>query len=259
MDIGSVLAVVLLDIAEALVEFPGGFLERAFGVDIQLAGNVYQGEQHVAQFFLYRGGILGSQGGLKLVLFLPQLVQHGFDGGPVETHRGGLFLAALSLNEGGQGAGDAFQNADPVGLFRFLDALPVEFDGFGITHIGVAKHMGMAADQLGGNPGEDFADVELIFFLGDPGLKHDVQQQVAQFFAERLGIVVLNGFHRLIQFFDKVWHQALGGLFSVPGAAGNGIPQSGEDIHQFLKFFHKPTSGASCRGRVCRVAFTAAK
>ena len=55
-------------------------------------------------------------------------------------------------------------------------------------------------------------------FLGNSGLKHHLQQQIAQFIADVLQIAALDGVGCLIGFLDSVGCDRFKGLFDVPRA-----------------------------------------
>ena len=50
----------------------------------------------------------------------------------------------------------------------------------------VAKDMRMAADHLGGDGLDHIAEVEQAGFLGHAGMKHDLEQKIAQFVGQGL-------------------------------------------------------------------------
>ena len=89
----------------------------------------------------------------------------------------------------------------------------------GVEVAGVAEHMRMAADQLGGDRLDDAAEVEQAGLLGHAGMKDDLQQEVAELLAQILGVAALDGVGDLVGFFDRVGRDRGEGLLEVPGTA----------------------------------------
>ena len=96
-----------LDRAEALLELAIGFAQRFFGVDLEMACEVDDGEQQVADFLLDH---LGRRGG-DLVEFLDDLGLGAFDVGPVEAGARGALLKLGGAFERGQRHGHAGERA----------------------------------------------------------------------------------------------------------------------------------------------------
>src|SRR5690606_1730383 len=93
--------------AEAVLELGGGAAQRAFGVDVELAGEVDGGEQQVAHFVLDAVGVSGGDGFADFLHFLVDFGHHVFGGSPVKADAGGAGLDLLSAEEGGKGGCDA--------------------------------------------------------------------------------------------------------------------------------------------------------
>ncbi len=84
----------------------------------------------------------------------------------------------------------------------------------------------MAAYQLVHQVARDVVDRPRLVgaFLGDAGVEHDLQEDVAQLLAQRFGVVVLEGLQRLVGLLEQVRRQAGVGLFGVPRTT-TGRPQ----------------------------------
>jgi len=95
--------------------------------------------------------------------------------------------------------------------------------------------MGMAADHLLADGSRHVFDVESADFLGHAGMKHDLQQEVAQFLPQGNKVGLLDGIGHLIGFFDGVGRDGGEGLLDVPGAAPLRIAQAGHDRDEALK------------------------
>ncbi len=101
---------------------------------------------------------------------------------------------------------------------------------------GVTEDMGMTADQLVANGCGDGIEVEPAALLGEPCLKHNLKQQIAQLIAQVSGIATLDGIRHLVRFFDGVRGNGGKRLLAVPRAAAHGIAQS---LHDLQKASHR--------------------
>ena len=48
----------------------------------------------------------------------------------------------------------------------------------------ITKHVGMTANELGGDGFNDTAEIERALLLRHAGMEHDLKEEVAQFFTE---------------------------------------------------------------------------
>ena len=62
----------------------------------------------------------------------------------------------------------------------------------------------MAADHLGGDGGNDIAEIERAALLCHSRVEHDLQQQIAELVAQIVEIVALDCVRHLIGFLDGV-------------------------------------------------------
>ena len=74
---------------------------------------------------------------------------------------------------------------------------------------GIAKDMGMAADHLVGDGRDHIAEIEQAGFLGHAGMKHDLEQKIAQFVRQGLVVLVLDAGGDFIGFLDGVGRDGL--------------------------------------------------
>lgn len=91
----------------------------------------------------------------------------------------------------------------------------------------------MAADELGGQAGEDVGHGELARLFGQLGMEQHLEEEVAQLFRQTGGVRGVEDGQHLVGFLDEVGAQALVGLLPVPGAAVR-RPQAGDDGAQLL-------------------------
>src|SRR5574344_931410 len=224
-----------LDGAETARELGGGGLEGALRIDLQEAGVVRDGEEHVAELLLHVvGGITVLHGFLELVQFLADL-RDGTGGIlPVEPDTRGLLGGALGLEERGKDGGDAVDRGMALLLLVLLlfDLLPVLEDSGGILGNDVAEDMRMTADELVGDGVRHVVEGELVRLLGHDGLENDLEEDVA----ELLDVVLLVGgmAHRveeLVGLLEDAGLEGLKRLDAVPWAAIRGA----EALHDGVK------------------------
>ncbi len=97
--------------------------------------------------------------------------------------------------------------------------------------LAAAEDMGMAADHLGGDGPDHIAEIEQAQFLGHAGVKHDLEQEIAQFVRQRLVIAILDAGRDFVSFLDGVRRDGGEGLGAVPGTAA-GRAQPAHDLEQ---------------------------
>jgi hypothetical protein len=90
----------------------------------------------------------------------------------------------------------------------------------------------MAADKLLSNRLYDIAEGERVLFLGHPGVKYDLQQEIAEFFLEIGQIAARDRVGHLVGFFQSVWSDGRKILFQIPGTAGLRRPQRRHDFKE---------------------------
>ena len=95
-----------------------------------------------------------------------------------------------------------------------------------------AEHMRMAANELLGDGLDHVAERERALFLRHAGVKHDLQQQVAQFVLEIGKVAARNGVGDLVGFLDRIRRDGREILRQVPRTAALGRPQRRHDLDQ---------------------------
>jgi len=104
-----------------------------------------------------------------------------------------------------------------------------------MAHGHVREHVRVAADQLGHDPVRDVVDgvAGAVGALGrDPGVEGDLEQDIAEFLAERVGVAALQGVHRLVALLQQVRGQRGVRLLRVPGALGAQPVHDGHQLKQ---------------------------
>ncbi len=208
------------DGAEATGELLRGGAQGTLGVEVEVAGEVDEGEEHVAIFFLDGCGVAGADGGAKLGNLLVQLCVRAGGILPIETDLGGLMLGALSLEQGGEGGGHAVEGGGFGGLvLGLLDALPVAEHGLGVFGVHFAEDVRVAADELVGQGGGHVVEGELAAVLPDVRLEEHLQEHVTQLLAVVLQIVAHHGREQLVALLLQAGLDAGERLLTVPRAA----------------------------------------
>ncbi len=69
-------------------------------------------------------------------------------------------------------------------------------------------------------------------FLGHPGVKHDLQLQIAKFVDQAVHIAAIDRIGDFVGFFDRVGRNRLERLHAVPFASANRIAKPLHDIYQ---------------------------
>ena len=79
--------------------------------------------------------------------------------------------------------------------------------------------MGMAIDQLVGQPIEHVVDGEALLLGRHLGIEEHLQQQVAELAGQLVPIARVDGFDHLVGFFQGVGLDGVEGLLAVPGTS----------------------------------------
>src|SRR5207302_3442585 len=181
-----------------------GRTQRLLGIELHPARQVDDREEEVAQLVqpsvaaLIAGGLAS---GAELLELLVDLLPHPLDRLPVPSHRAG---ALLDLAAGGQSgerpcdAGERRRLMACIGPFGGLDRLPVAEHLLGAVRFHIAKHVGMAAHDLGAQGAVDVDQVEAAFFGRQLRMQDDLQEQVSELLRQVCGTSALDGIYRLV-------------------------------------------------------------
>ena len=107
------------------------------------------------------------------------------------------------------------------GAFRALIASQLRLTSSAPDTLHVAEHVRVPADQLVHDAGGHVVDGEpgaVGALRGDPGVEHDLQQDVAEFVAQRGRVAGLQRLQRLVALLQQVRGERLVGLLGVPRA-----------------------------------------
>jgi hypothetical protein len=222
---------------EAALEFGVGFVEGEGRVDVDLAAEVDDGEEEVAELFLgfcvalvedggaARRGLWGGrcEGVADFVELFGDLVGGAVPGGPVEADAGGAVLEAMRAVQGGEIVGETV--GEGLALFGF-HALPGLFDAVAIEVWVPAAHFG--DERLG-----DVGEVEGAAFFGDHGVEEDLEEDVAELFAHERIIRVADCVVEFVGFLDEIRAQRFMRLGGVP------IAPFAQIVHQLECFVQR--------------------
>jgi hypothetical protein len=92
--------------------------------------------------------------------------------------------------------------------------------------------MRMAADQLRGDRLDYAAEIELLRLLRHPGVKHDLQQEIAKLVAQVGKIATLDGVRNLIGLFDGVRGNGGEVLLQIPRTTRTRRAERRHDLDQ---------------------------
>ncbi len=100
-----------------------------------------------------------------------------------------------------------------------LDGPPLFFKFLDSAFFATGKDVGMATNHLLIDTADGVLEGEVAIFFIDLGHENHQEQHVAKLFTEVFRVIVVDGLDNLGEFFDKIFFQAEGGLFLIPGAA----------------------------------------
>ena len=141
-------------------------------------------------------------------------------------------MQLFGAHEGGQGQRDTVERAGGTPGFAFggLQYLPAGFARAFIRDAG--EDMGVAGLHLVGDGGGHVMEREMPGFLGDAGVEHHLQQQIAQFVPQRRHIFARDGVGDLIGLLDGIGRDGGKALRHIPFAAPHRIAQPRHDGQQ---------------------------
>ena len=90
----------------------------------------------------------------------------------------------------------------------------------------------MAAQELLGDRLDHVAEIERALLLRHAGMEHDLEQEVAEFFAQIVEVAARDGVGDLVGFFERVGRDGREILLQVPRAAGAGRAQRRHDLDE---------------------------
>ena len=146
---------------------------------------------------------------------------------PVEADPRGPLAEFVGAQQGRQREADTVEYAMIPGraAFGLLVAFPGIGLGRGIRHRGAGKHMRVPAQHFVDDRRRYGLEVETPGLAGYLRVEYDLQQQVAQFVAQRVEVGPVDRIGHFVGFLDGVRRNAGEVLLQVPGAAGFRVAQ----------------------------------
>jgi hypothetical protein len=223
---------------ESAGEFVVGVAQAGFRVELQLAREVGQHEQQVADLIGQTGRIGVREFGAKFLNFLFKFGEDLIGVGPVEADGGGSVGQFDGSGQSGQGDRHPGEGAElPAGgAFGGFLRLPGRGLGRGVADGRIAEYVRVAAYHLVADAFRDIAKGEQTGFLGEAGVVDDLEQQVAEFVRQGGEIAVGDGVGDLVGFLDGVGRDGVEALVLVPRAAIGRVAQGGHDVQQAADF-----------------------
>jgi competence protein ComEC len=218
---------------EAPLELVVGAAQRRLGLDAQMAREVRQREERVAQLlFEALSAVDGGGGGAQFRDFFLDLVEDVLRASPVEPDGGGPRAELVGAEQGRQRARNSGENrllVRRVGLIAFarlqlLPALDHRAGGEGLVRRAEGLALGgedvrMAANELAGNRPQDIADREVPLLGGNLREEDGLEEHVAQLLAQRTGIAAVERVKQLVGLLEHEGAERLERLLAVPRAA----------------------------------------
>jgi len=91
-------------------------------------------------------------------------------------------------------------------------------------------------NELFGNGGKHRGNIKELLLPANPGVKNNMQHQVAQFLFQSRVILLQNSIGELVHFFQGKIAQRLKGLFLIPGALGAQLIHNGKQAVKSCQF-----------------------
>jgi branched-chain amino acid aminotransferase len=236
-----------LDGREPAAELVVGMADAGFGIEFQLARQVGEHEQHVAELVLQAALVPARQLGAQFADFLVELVEHRRSVRPIEADPGRARRQLGGAGQAGEGSGHSGQHAGlraggPFGAFLLL---PLGRLAFGIKGSRGAEHMRVAPHHLVGNQARNVGKAEQAGLFGHAGMEHHLEQQVAQFGGQGREVAARDGVGDLIGLLDRIGRDGLEALRLIPRTAGTRRAQSAHDVEQAAQLAFGIVQGSS--------------
>ncbi len=174
--------------------------EKFLGVELEMAGQVDDGEQEIAEFLGgFRTGFRASprwrgqrRNRTRSRAVTSAISSRTFSSEPRTSGQSkptlrAFFCSASARISAGSERGTPSSALARSGFSAFFNSCHWATTPVGIGHFHIAKNVRMAADQLVGDAVGHVGKSELPGLPRDLGLKDDVEQQVAEFLRQMLG------------------------------------------------------------------------
>ena len=152
---------------------------------------------------------------------------------PVKADARRLFLHALAALQGAEVPWNSVETALALspGFFQRLELLPIAPLRVHVFDHGVAEDVRMTPYHLVRECVDDVGDAELSDLRRELRVKENLQEQVAELFAECIELLPFDRFDDLERFLDQIRHQRAVRLLAIPRATHT---QPRHDLHEIV-------------------------
>jgi hypothetical protein len=105
-------------------------------------------------------------------------------------------------------------------LFSDFLSFPTLHDIFTRLGDGIAKYVGVAADQLIGDRSSDLFDIKWVGWVifGHSGVEVDLKEKISKLFAHRFPVVKFDRLYKFVTLLEEIFEKRGMGLFAIPWA-----------------------------------------
>ena len=161
----------------------------------------------------------GLDRGRQLVDLLPERGERALRRAPLEPPAGRPALHLRRARQRRQRRGDVvLDRLLPAGLLG-LQPLPVHEHLVGAAHLDLAEHVRVPVDQLLDQPLRHVVHVPPAVVGRDLRVERDLEQQIAELVADRVGVLGVDRLEQLVRLFEQVARERLVRLLRVPRTA----------------------------------------
>jgi len=222
----------LLDRSKAAFELSVGLTESFFRVDLQMACEVRDREEQVAELLVLGVGLALAVKFLKLLIDLgsrPRGIR------PIEPRPSGALLQFHRAIQRWKGRRHSVERAVLVLFLPFhrLDRVPTR----GFPRI--AEYVRVPALQLVANAPDDVIQGEVAQLLRHLRVEDDLELEIAELILEIVHVATVDGVGHLISFFDRVGRDRGERLLPIPFATELRIAKPVHDRDQTAKTAHE--------------------
>jgi hypothetical protein len=227
------------NMAKAAFKFLVRAAQSAFGIDIQLAGEVDDNEQNVASSSSIESGffpdlISASSSAISSWIFPRTSMDF-----PNQSPREPPVAEISKRGRGREGRCSPYQNAwRPLLVFRLrrpflgLVGFPVRQNVLRGRGVSRPENVRMAFDHLFRFKPRHIVEREGAVFIADLSVKNDLEEEVAQFLDHVGCIARLDGLHDLIGFLQRIAGEACVVLLKVPRTAAFAGAQAAHHVQK---------------------------
>ena len=231
-----------LKIGEPAAELCASFLQSGIRIQFVKPPGIYQSKNHIPKFILcpilrsiprlvrFRS-INGTEFPLEFAFLLLYLRPDILLLLPIKAHTASLVLDAVSLNHRRKRLRHSAEHPLVPVLLLGLEHLPVLHHILSRRHLSAGKYVRMAIYQLITQVVNDIGNIKLPLLIPHLGIENHVQEQISQFLADFVMVILENGIAEFISLLYGLRTQALVGLLAVPRAFNA----------EFVEYVQKPS------------------